>query len=323
MNKILLTAAVLTLGTSAHAWTVAHEQIHDGAAGAQAAAVPAAFADWQDPTAWEGDSAEDDGLTWADADLKSKEMVGGVAMASAGVAADAMDMAKTSPAAAWSGAAKTGTDGMTWADADIKSKAMVGGTEMASADMSAWQGGAKTGTDGMTWADADIKSKEMVGGIAAASAAPNMGVGGPIEAQGYPACRPGRGDDNCIQLYERGVREELAAYKASGESVAMGGPYEPAADAANAKPMSSAPETATGPKVPDAGDDAAAGDHADHGAAGTHAGHGNAGAKPAATTATPNGVGGPEVRTGYPACSRSVTDSCIQLHENGVTGQGN
>ena len=34
----------------------------------------------------------------------------------------------------------------------------------------------------------------------------SAGVGGPIEAQaGYPPCRPGPGDDRCIQLYEPGV----------------------------------------------------------------------------------------------------------------------
>ena len=75
------------------------------------------------------------------------------------------------------------------------------------------------------------------------------GVGGPFEApdsaaadltprpaaQNYPACRPGPGDDNCIQLYEPGVRQQLAAwtrptggFAGSGDSqVAMGGPYEP------------------------------------------------------------------------------------------------
>lgn len=32
------------------------------------------------------------------------------------------------------------------------------------------------------------------------------GMGGPIEERtNYPPCRPGAGDDNCIQLYERGV----------------------------------------------------------------------------------------------------------------------
>jgi hypothetical protein len=33
------------------------------------------------------------------------------------------------------------------------------------------------------------------------------GMGGPEEAAAdYPPCSPGRGDDRCIQLYERGVR---------------------------------------------------------------------------------------------------------------------
>ncbi|HYD13642.1 MAG TPA: hypothetical protein VEC11_12415 [Allosphingosinicella sp.] len=52
------------------------------------------------------------------------------------------------------------------------------------------------------------------------------GVGGPYQgvetaatdvtpraaSQNYPACRPGPGDDRCIQLYEPGVREELASW---------------------------------------------------------------------------------------------------------------
>ena len=36
------------------------------------------------------------------------------------------------------------------------------------------------------------------------------------------------------------------------------------------------------------------------------------------------GTGGPLVAArNYPPCSRTVTDSCIQLHERGVSGQGN
>jgi len=52
-------------------------------------------------------------------------------------------------------------------------------------------------------------------------------------AQNYPACRPGPGDDNCIQLYEPGVRVSLASWTqptgglADGTQTAMGGPYEP------------------------------------------------------------------------------------------------
>jgi len=68
-------------------------------------------------------------------------------------------------------------------------------------------------------------------------------------AQNYPPCRPGPGDDNCIQLYEPGVRvalaswnqptgglaqpgEAMAAAEPLGEpaATAVGGPYEPVAD---------------------------------------------------------------------------------------------
>src|SRR5690606_5080348 len=54
-------------------------------------------------------------------------------------------------------------------------------------------------------------------------------------AQNYPACSPGPGDDRCIQLYEPGVRQQLAAWdqptggfaSAGDTQTAMGGPYEP------------------------------------------------------------------------------------------------
>ena len=52
----------------------------------------------------------------------------------------------------------------------------------------------------------------------------------------YRPCRPGAGDDRCIQLYERGVRtayaQWLRAHDLSGQrtEVAMGGPVESAAD---------------------------------------------------------------------------------------------
>jgi hypothetical protein len=43
------------------------------------------------------------------------------------------------------------------------------------------------------------------GNDAGSDASPGA-VGGPIEpVTAYPPCRPGRGDDRCIQLYERGV----------------------------------------------------------------------------------------------------------------------
>jgi hypothetical protein len=57
-------------------------------------------------------------------------------------------------------------------------------------------------------------------------------------AAAYPPCRPGAGDDNCIQLYEPGVEVALASWNQAtgglwnGEpAVAMGGPDEPVAEA--------------------------------------------------------------------------------------------
>ena len=49
----------------------------------------------------------------------------------------------------------------------------------------------------------------------------------------YRPCRPGPGDDRCIQLYERGVRAAYARWlrdsrgEGSRTEVAMGGPEEP------------------------------------------------------------------------------------------------
>jgi hypothetical protein len=130
----------------------------------------------------------------------------------------------------------------------------------------------------------------------------NSGVGGPEEAiagdltprpaaQNYPPCDPGPGDDNCIQLYEPGVRTALASWSAptggligSDTATAMGGPFEPADSAMKTADASIATE------------------HHDPGA----------------------GMGGPARETGYPPCSGSPSDDrCIQLYEPGVTGAGN
>jgi hypothetical protein len=62
-------------------------------------------------------------------------------------------------------------------------------------------------------------------------------------AQNYPACRPGPGDDNCIQLYEPGVQVALAGWTqptggfADSEASAIGGPYEPVEGAAGETAM--------------------------------------------------------------------------------------
>ncbi|TMJ19737.1 MAG: hypothetical protein E6G92_08185 [Alphaproteobacteria bacterium] len=71
----------------------------------------------------------------------------------------------------------------------------------------------------------------------------STGMGGPLEevdtaavspadlaphpaTHSYPPCSPGPGDDNCIQLYERGVRDRLASWSPPAET-GVGGPYEP------------------------------------------------------------------------------------------------
>ncbi|MGE3396814.1 MAG: hypothetical protein AB7H79_07920 [Sphingomonas sp.] len=80
------------------------------------------------------------------------------------------------------------------------------------------------------------------------------GMGGPDEpdavttaaaapATSYPACAPGPGDDNCIQLYEPGVSQAYAAWQAGylpgSEQVGMGGPDEPV-DGTGAVPAATA-----------------------------------------------------------------------------------
>ena len=60
---------------------------------------------------------------------------------------------------------------------------------------------------------------------------PATAVGGPVEGDdaSYPACTA-EITDNCIQLYERGVRESLASYnsqKAGTTTTSVGGPYAP------------------------------------------------------------------------------------------------
>lgn len=281
MRIFIASAAALMLGTSAQAWTTMQEDAHLGQV-ATAAKVAG-----YDVGAWSGAKAM---TTLADA--------------------SGWDAVKAHAA--------------TWADA---SKADVATDATASA---------KVATDGgLVWADADIKSKELVGGTTMTASADTAldktyaGMGGPEEsATGYPACSP-TVTDRCIQLYERGVRESLAQWKFGADAdVAMGGPYEPVADG-SAKPADTTtaePGTAK-PAGTASGGTTMSGTgsgHMDHGAD-SHSDHDmSTGSKPAATsTATPGGVGGPEVRTGYPACSATVTDSCIQLYERGVTGQGN
>ena len=136
--------------------------------------------------------------------------------------------------------------------------------------------------------DAAVKSDDTLAktDAALASAGPSEPVMQTIStpaAAAYPPCHRGAGDDHCIQLYEPGVRAQLAEWNrsAAGSETAMGGPYEPV-------------------------DSTLAGEM------------GNAGAAPAPAGDQYNGVGGPLETNDYPPCSRTVTDRCIQLYERGV-----
>ena len=149
------------------------------------------------------------------------------------------------------------------------------------------------------------------------------GMGGPIEqvdagpiadltprpaTQDYPPCDPGPGDDNCIQLYEPGVRAQLASWNQptggladSNSTTAMGGPYEPV-DEARVEAASADTVATTAPAVGEETGETELAAHSDM-----------------------QGVGGPvEAQSGYPPCSPGPGDDrCIQLYERGVTGAGN
>lgn len=128
-------------------------------------------------------------------------------------------------------------------------------------------------------------------------------MGGPVEGgddESYPACTRER-TDNCIQLYERGVRASLASSSADGSTTtAMGGPYEPADADGTKLAMNDTAKVETSDAASDT--DMSVAGHSDH-----------------------QGVGGPiEAQSGYPPCSPGPGDDrCIQLYEPGVTGAGN
>ena len=84
-------------------------------------------------------------------------------------------------------------------------------------------------------ADAELElsaSKDMqgMGGPEETDAAATTAVTAAAPQANYRACSPGPGDDNCIQLYEPGVRASYAAWQAShlpgAAQTGMGGPDE-------------------------------------------------------------------------------------------------
>lgn len=186
----------------------------------------------------------------------------------------------------------------------------------------------------------------------------DIGMGGPLEpapaaafsltpqpaAENYPPCAPGPGDDRCIQLYENGVRDQLASWnRPTGglldqqSASAMGGPFEPVkpvqtAQGDIAKPADASASAGTGWKPVYSDSELAMNGDGDIDAAKESANSAIASVD-ASTAATDvaghgefTGVGGPvESQSGYPPCSSAGPgeDRCIQLYEAGVSGSGN
>lgn len=291
MKKMLVTAAALMLGTSALAWAPA-EKAHMDAMGVEAAS------DWS-KSAW---SAEKSPLGFSS--LEGKDMM---KSESAGLESSASMM---------KGDAQVPAMFAKWEDPTVES------ASTASADMADVKGAVYA---------ASLQEKSAVQTAAVDSKATttaHAGMGGPIEeARGYPPCDPGPGDDNCIQLYERGVETSLAAWKGSEPEVAMGGPFEPAPASTKEQSSSSTDHSSMG-----------------HGQSSTGTGHSSSSTnadtgKPAATASapadgsatkpavpdstagtTPGAIGGPiEPVTAYPPCRPGRGDDrCIQLYERGV-----
>jgi hypothetical protein len=278
MKKLMVTAAALTLGTSALAWAPAEKAqgaMYDGTVTA------AAWSDWS-KDAWSADKTQG-GLKTSAAMTKPGDVVPEI-------------FAK-------------------WRDPTVATAGAGTEAEIVPEIFAKWED-PTVGTPASASANAN-----------AVSTVEYTGMGGPLEEpQGYPTCRPGPGDDRCIQLHERGVAAELAAWKGTEPAVAMGGPYEPVASGSKDQAASHAEHQKM--------------NHGQSGAAATH-GSGHAAVdmskpaatapadsgvgKPAATPAAPGAIGGPiESQRGYPPCRPGRGDDrCIQLYERGVSGRNN
>jgi hypothetical protein len=299
MKKLYLAAGALLLGTSALAWAGDKDAMSKDAVGESLAASTMSSAE------------TDNNLIDKYSDAKwSSQSDANLALASA---AEPMDKSALGEPVS----AKLETGGYAESSDDIARAKLA----LASAKMD-------PALDGTQTAMSDKVDP-------AVTATADTGMGGPVEAdattmasltprpatQNYPPCEPGPGDDNCIQLYERGVRAQLASWNAptggladGSATTAMGGPYEPVTDHSEA--------SATGAIGTDAamnGDgvtDPVAGETTDDtaiAAVGTDVG------------TEYEGVGGPVVsQSGYPPCEPGPGDDrCIQLYERGVTGAGN
>lgn len=229
MNKLPIAAAALLFGTSAYAMIPSTEPTGVMAQKDPYVVTPAAEPVAATDEAWAFQPATE---TWWTDKIDSAEGYRTLA------ATDDMKMADVDAVADKMDAKFTADDE---ADADWmaarQAKLDTAGTDEPGLQPAAYETGFSAGET----APADVSDMTGIGGPyeaadASATLSPRMA------AQNYPACRPGRGDDHCIQLYEPGVRAELASWNqptggfagTSDTQVAMGGPYEPAEDSATA-----------------------------------------------------------------------------------------
>ncbi len=155
MKRFLMTAAAMTLGTSALAWAPEDAK--------QAMDKPAA--------------------NWSDKRMANVAVAGAVELANK---AAWESVAHLSDAHDKMFAAQMPDDG-----------AAKPAESMTAAQTASWEA-----KEAQILAD----KREAAATVAMGGSTAYRGVGGPIEARtDYPPCRPGPGDDNCIQLYERGV----------------------------------------------------------------------------------------------------------------------
>jgi hypothetical protein len=228
MKSFLLTAAALTLSTPALAWQPEPEM--DAGAGVEGSANLA--------------MTDSKSSKFAGADLGAKIQTASAGMKMADSKTGGWDEAGIkAQMASWDSTAEGAMD---WEAAKVQTAmdsakmvddwAATGKVEIAGVDGKAplddakvmtastkMHSGVQTAALGRKdWSDvkdaiavAETGGKEQ--GVAMADASSGkVAMGGPLEEVGpitprapatsYPPCRPGHGDDNCIQLYERGVR---------------------------------------------------------------------------------------------------------------------
>lgn len=247
MNKVLIGAGALLLSSSTLAGSVHANNM--AAAGMTNAGVAATSAAWSmNPLLFPAVTdagllhahAESDWMTSTTTDMSADMGATGKAV---GAVYDSFEGPMSyQEAAAWTGDKPTETSAAHAAEKQSWLAQNQGSADMATADMS---GSAETGKNteiaAVHVAEKDSWLSQNGGGSADMSAAADTMATAEVAQAALPACRPGPGDDRCVQLYERGVRAAFAQWQAGRERLGMGGPEEPAVtgkdEMASAEPM--------------------------------------------------------------------------------------